>query len=329
MFQIPTEEIVQKIKSASGLSEAEIKEQIKKKLKSLDGLVSEEGAAYIVANELGVKLFHDPSSGPLKIKELVAGMRSVEVVGKITRVFDVRSFQREGKTNEVGSLVIEDESGKARVVIWDERVNWLKEGKLAEGKVIRVRNGYVKANNLGGKEVHLSNRSQLIIDEETVIKTSGAEVVSTKIKDIQPDQNVKILGTVVKVFPPNFYQVCPQCKKKVTEADEGTICTAHGIVEPEFAMVFSLVLDDGTENIRCTAFQNRAESMVGMSPAEAKELNETTVLENINAKLLGKNVEVEGGIRENKAFDRIELIINNINLNPNARVIAQRLMKNG
>lgn len=329
MLQIPTEEIVQKIKSASGLSEAEIKEQIKKKLKSLDGLVSEEGAAYIVANELGVKLFHDPSSGPLKLKELVAGMRSVEVVGKITRIFEVRSFHREGKTSEVGSLVIEDETGRCRVVIWDERVNWMKEGKLAEGKVIRVRNGYVKANNIGGKEVHLSNRSQLIIDKETEIKTSGAEAASAKIKDIQPDQNVKILGTVVKIFSPNFYQVCPQCKKKVTEADEGTICTVHGVVEPTFAMVFSLVIDDGTENMRCTAFQNRAESMVGMGAAEAKELGEDAVLEKVEAKLLGKNLEIEGNIRENKAFDRIELMINNVNLNPNARVIAQRLMKGG
>lgn len=327
MLQLPISEVINKIQSASGLSEAEIKEQIKKKLKSLDGLVSEEGAACIVANELGVKLFHDPYSGPLKIKELVAGMRSVEVVGKIARVFDVRSFQREGKTSEVGSLVIEDESGKCRAVIWDERVNWIKEGKLVEGKVIRIRNGYVKANNLGGKEVHLSNRSQLIIDEETVIKTSGAEVVSAKIKDIQPDQNVKILGTVVKVFPPNFYQVCPQCKKKVTEADEGTICTVHGVVEPEFAMVFSLILDDGTSNIRCTSFQSRAESLAGMKASEAKEIGEEKTIEKTESRLLGKNIEIEGSIRENKAFERVEMMINNINLNLNARVIAQRLMK--
>ncbi len=326
MLQIPISEVIKKIETSSGLSEAEINEQIKKKLKALDGLVSEEGAAYIVANELGVKLFEDPTSGPLKLKDLVAGMRSVEIVGKVTRVFDVRSFQREGKTNEVGSLVIEDETGRSRVVIWDERVNWIKEGKLAEGIVIRVKNGYVKASNIGGKEVHLSARSQLIFDTETEIKIGSGGVAEVKIRDIGPDQQARLIGTVVRVFPPHFYKVCPECSKKVTEADEGTRCNKHGVVEPKFAMVFSLVIDDGTESIRCTAFQNRAENLVGMSAAEAKEFGEEKALERIETKLAGKNIQIEGNIRENKAFDRIELMINNVNVNPSAKMIAQRLV---
>lgn len=327
MLQVPLSDIISKIKTASGLSEEEIKEKINKKLKSLEGLVSEEGAAYIVANDLGVKLFEDPSTGPLKLKDLVGGMRSVEVIGKITRIFEVRSFQREGKTNEVGSLVIEDETGRSRVVIWDERVNWIKEGKLAEGLVVRIRNGYVKTNNMGGKEVHLNNRSQLIFDKETEIKTTSTpEIVSVRIKDIKPDQEVKILGTVVRIFPPHFYKVCPDCGKKVVDADEGTRCSEHGVVEPKFAMVFSLVLDDGTENIRATSFQNRAENLVGMNAAEAKELSEEQALEKIENKLLGKNIEIQGNIRENKAFDRVELMINSVNT-PNAKLIAQRLMK--
>ncbi len=328
MLQMPIPDVIKKIEASSGLSEAEIKEQIKKKLKSLDGLVSEEGAAYIVANELGVKLFEDASAGPLKLNNLVAGMRSVEAIGKITRIFEIRSFQKEGRTNEVGSFVIEDETGRSRVVIWDERVNWIKEGRITEGQVVRIRNGYVKVNKIGGKEVHLSNRSQLILDTETEIKTSTVEVTSVKIKNIQPDQDVKILGAVVRVFAPHFYQVCPKCGKKVVEADEGTRCAEHGVVDPKDAMVFNFILDDGTENIRCVAFQNRAENLVSMNAAEAKELSEEQLVEAVEKKLLGKNIEIQGNIRENKAFDRVELMINSA-ITPNAKLIAQRLMKGG
>ena len=90
---MPLEQAISKIKEASGLSEEEIKGKIDAKLDQLSGLVSKEGAAYIIANELGVKLF-EQTSGKLQIKNILAGMRDVETVGKVTRKFDVKEFQR-------------------------------------------------------------------------------------------------------------------------------------------------------------------------------------------------------------------------------------------
>ena len=83
MLHIPVKDVVEKIKESTSLPEEEIRAQIKSKLESLDGLVSEEGAAYIIASELGVKLFKDVLDGALEIKNIISGMRNVEVVGKI------------------------------------------------------------------------------------------------------------------------------------------------------------------------------------------------------------------------------------------------------
>ena len=54
MIDIPRAEIVTKIKEAKGLSEDEINAKIQEKLTQLAGLISEDGAAHIIANELGV-----------------------------------------------------------------------------------------------------------------------------------------------------------------------------------------------------------------------------------------------------------------------------------
>ena len=57
MLKIPLNDIIAKILKETSLSEAEINTKIDQKLDQLSGLISKEGAAHIIANELGVKLF--------------------------------------------------------------------------------------------------------------------------------------------------------------------------------------------------------------------------------------------------------------------------------
>ena len=89
MIKIPYEEIVLKINEKSKMPVSEIDERVEKKLKQLSGLISKEGAAHIVANELGIKIF-EPLSGKLQIKNILNGMRDVETVGKVLQVSDTR-----------------------------------------------------------------------------------------------------------------------------------------------------------------------------------------------------------------------------------------------
>ena len=56
MIKIPINEILAKIHEKAGISEEEIRKKIDDKITELSGMVSEEGAAHIIANSLGVKL---------------------------------------------------------------------------------------------------------------------------------------------------------------------------------------------------------------------------------------------------------------------------------
>ena len=120
------EEIIAKIKE-KGVSEEEIQTRIKQKLDQLSGLISKEGAAQIIANELGVKIFRDV--GKLKVKEIRAGMRDIEVDGKVINLFEVRSFKNEKREGKVASFILGDEGGQIRVVLWDvghiSKLEWM------------------------------------------------------------------------------------------------------------------------------------------------------------------------------------------------------------
>src|SRR3989344_4979108 len=125
MIKLPLETIIQKIREKTGMTQEEVRDKIKQKMEHLAGLISEEGAAHILANENGIKLFEE-ESGRLKIAHLLPGMRNVEIAGRIQDIFEVRTFQKEERTGKVGSFMIGDETGLIRVVLWGDQTEKLQ-----------------------------------------------------------------------------------------------------------------------------------------------------------------------------------------------------------
>ena len=151
MIKIPYEQIIERIKNEAKVSESEINEKINDKMKQLSGLISKEGAAHIVANEFGIKLF-DSFSGKLQIKNILAGLRSVETVGKVIQTYELREFTTTDRQGKVASLVIGDETGTIRVVMWGDQADNIKN--IEKDMIIKIVGGYVKDNN-GRIELHL------------------------------------------------------------------------------------------------------------------------------------------------------------------------------
>src|SRR3989338_8790603 len=135
MFKIPHSELIAVIKEKSGLSEAEIDSKISQKMKQLAGLISKEGAAHIIANELGIKVF-DKFSGKLQIKNILSGMRNVETVGKVIKIYDVREFITQDRSGKVGSFILGDSTGSIRVVMWGNQADAIKN--LSEDMVVKI-----------------------------------------------------------------------------------------------------------------------------------------------------------------------------------------------
>ena len=90
MLNIPYDVVVKKIIEDKGLSQAEIDDKVEKKMAQLAGLISKDGAAHIIANELGVKVMEQ--KGVVKINEVFASMRGLETQGKVTRKLELYEF---------------------------------------------------------------------------------------------------------------------------------------------------------------------------------------------------------------------------------------------
>ncbi len=309
MIKIPLSQIIEKIKEKSNLSEEEINFKIKQKMDQLSGLISKEGAAHIIANEVGIKLFEE-ISGKLQIKNILAGMRDVETVGKVQQIFPIREFQRQdGSSGKVASITIADETGSIRIVLWGSQTDVVKD--LKENDPVKIISGYTRENN-NRLEIHLNEKSKLEISPEGETIGEVKQYISKR-KNInqleENDNDIELLGTIVQVFEPRFFEVCPQCNKRVRQRDEGFFCEEHNIVNQNYSYVLNAILDDGTETIRTVFFRKQAENLLEMDQNGIIEYkNNPERFEEVKNNLLGNQIKIVGRTNKNELFDRLEFI---------------------
>ena len=309
MIKIPLNEMIAKIAKKTELSEEEISKMIQEKCNSLSGLISKEGAANIIANELGVKMFE--SSG--KIKDIYPGMRNAELLGKVLAVYEKKDFTRQdGSAGSVASFLVGDETGTTRIVCWNSQTDVLDKIKVDD--IVRVQNAFVRENR-GFKEVHLNDRSNVIVNPkgETVEAVNRASVERKQIKDLKEDERAEILATVVQVFDPRFFEVCPECNSRLKEDGGVFSCAKHGEVSPDFNFVLNAILDDGSDTIRGVFFREQAEQFLSKTNEEVKAFRSVPeAFDPIKVELLGEQFKITGRVKKNVFFERLEFVAQNV-----------------
>ncbi len=325
MIKIPYEQIIEKIKNEANISESDIESKISQKMKQLSGLISKEGAAHIVANELGIKLF-DAFSGKLQIKNILAGLRNVETVGKVLQTYELREFTTNERQGKVASMVIGDDTGTIRVVLWGSQADNIKG--INNGMIVKVVGGYVKDNN-GNIEVHVNERSQLMLNPpgENVANVKQYSVERKEINKLtENDNNVEILGTVVQVFDPRFFPIDPETGRKVTE-NEGRYYFNDKVIEnPDHSYVLNVIVDDGTDNMRAVFFREAMEKLLSCNKEKVLSYKDNPEsFEQVKSDLLGVLVKINGRVKKNLFFDRLEIVANDVSLNPDPEDEIRRL----
>ncbi|NQU98108.1 hypothetical protein HQ533_01460 [Candidatus Woesearchaeota archaeon] len=310
MITIPLSDIKQKIKEQSSLSDDEIESKIKTKLDELSGLISEEGAAHIIANELSVKLVAAAQGEKIQVKNILAGMRNVEVSGKVTRKYELREFQTEKRSGKLASFIIADETGFIRVVLWNDQTD--EFAKINEGDIITLQGGYVRDNN-GRKEIHMGDNGKININPSGVtVKDVQESVVRKKLSELaEGDDNVEVLATIVQVFDIRFFEIDGETGRRVTEKEGKYYLGDKEVENMTYAYVLNIFLDDGTENIRTVLWRNQIQKLLELTNEEVLKFRENpTDFEPLKTELLGTIVKVVGRTNKNEAFDRLELVAN-------------------
>ncbi|MSS74581.1 hypothetical protein EXS72_03000 [Candidatus Pacearchaeota archaeon] len=266
----------EKIAKYSGLPVSEIDKKVDAKKAKLSGLISREGAAQIIAAELGISFENERS----KVNELSAGMRRASVVGKITRIFPVKEYNKNGKSGKVASLMLGDETSNIRVTLWDaNHISLIEKNELVEGNVIEIRGASVKNG-----ELSLSSFSDIKMSSEKLDSVKErAVVVAGNFKDAVEGASMSSRAFIVQTFEPRYFE------SKKREGEKGVL--------------LNIVLDDGTATMRSVLFGENIKKLLNVSQEELFSLD---VLNAKRAELVGEERIFSGLFRMNSFSNSLE-----------------------
>lgn len=291
------EKLIEFISENSGVSVEEIERKIEAKQAKLAGLISKEGAAQVIASELGVNF----EKQIIKISQIVPGMRKINLVGKVIRMFPVREYNKNGRSGKIGSFILADETSNTRIVLWDENhIDLISKGKIAEENVVEITNASVR-----NEEVHLGSFSEIKQSERFIQNVIVDRPLRKKtINQFAPNDNVATRGFIVQIFEPRFFETCPECKKKISEIGE---CREHGKVIPEKRALLSFIADDGTDSIRAIIFSEQLEKIM-----TRKELENPELFNLKKKEFLGREMIISGQVRRNPLYNNHEFIVSDL-----------------
>jgi replication factor A1 len=133
-----------------------------KKRKVGAGYLTDQGALFLVAADLGISFDSIPKAQS-GLKDIYVGAKDVTVVGRIMNIYPVYKFTRRDSAEQTATrtVVIYDKDARVKVKLWDKHVGVPDELGLQSGDVVRISRAYVRAGLDGKPIINLGSYSAI------------------------------------------------------------------------------------------------------------------------------------------------------------------------
>lgn len=120
------------------ISHENFEKEIKKRADDYNQLLDEDAIGFLIADEMGRNVGHVST-----IRELKDGEEAT-IYAAVTKIFEPRIFEKNGRKGKVVNLEIRDKTGDCRLVLWNKDVELVEKGIIKDNTVLKVVNGYIK-----------------------------------------------------------------------------------------------------------------------------------------------------------------------------------------
>ena len=190
-FLSETEKLKERLARERGIGPKELERLVREKQEDYAGLLSEAAAVFVIAVENGLTIDTSP---PLpvftRLADLGAPMRA-NVRAMIERIYALKTFEKNGRTGCVTNIILRDDSGTARLVLWDKEAEKVEQGGLERGDEIEVLNATVK-NGLEGPEIHLGAAG-------SIKRVMAGKPTYSKISALKEGKEQDVIGRILEV----------------------------------------------------------------------------------------------------------------------------------
>ncbi len=151
-------------------------EKVQEKKRTVgSGYLTDQGALFLVAGELGVRLQHMVSAD-LTLRDLHIGANDITVVARVLAVYPVAEFKKKdgsgiGRYRRVNLF---DRHGVGRLTIWEDNEEAMSLRGVVVDTPVRVVSAYVKAGLDGRPNLNLGKRGRIEVVTDPVVASKLA-----------------------------------------------------------------------------------------------------------------------------------------------------------
>ncbi len=186
--------VTEVLRNKPEISRDSLMELVQEKKRTVgSGYLTDQGALFLIAGELGVKLQH-MITADLTLKDLHIGANDITVVARVLAIYPVAEFKKKdgsgvGRYRRVNLF---DRNGVGRLTIWEDNEEAIKLSGIAVDAPVRVVSAYVKQGLDGKPNLNLGKRGriELITDASIASKLASLSTLSKRVDEVQAGEMV-------------------------------------------------------------------------------------------------------------------------------------------
>jgi replication factor A1 len=192
------------LQKKSDISAEDVRELIDEKKRKIGaGYLTDQGALFLVAADLGVS-FDNNQAAQSSVKDLYIGANDVNLTARILTIYPIRRYSRKETNEEIQNrtLTIYDKDSSIKIRLWDQHVSFPEDNDLKPGDLIKISHGYTKSGfdnkpliNLGSKGI--IEKSNIADNDNNDLGIPSLDSIAKTIDDIkEPIDNIMITGII-------------------------------------------------------------------------------------------------------------------------------------
>ncbi|MEM2919299.1 MAG: hypothetical protein QXW14_00430 [Candidatus Nitrosocaldus sp.] len=293
------------LKHRPDLSREDVLSMAREKMKNIGaGYLTEQGALFLVAADLGIRIDEEMSKMRMSssnnsggggaitaLKDLYSGARDVSVVARVMKIYPVKRYSRksDGTVSRLRRLVVYDDEKSMSVNLWDDIVDSIERLGIKAGDAIRISRVYIKSGLDG---------SSLVIN--TGMRSSVEPLGSDYYDDIGRGKGMSIsieikrLEDIAIDVSDIVYRVGEEEGKGDNFVVTGILCSnpiisTYRNKDGEESKVMSMLLKGSTSKVRVVVWDLNYANLAKVMP-----LNSKVMVTGVRVRRDGDRVELHG-----------------------------------
>jgi len=186
--------VTEVLRNRPEISRDSLMELIQEKKRTVgSGYLTDQGALFLIAGELGVRLQH-MITADLTLKDLHIGANDITVVARILAIYPIAEFKKKdgsgvGRYRRVNLF---DRNGVGRLTIWEDNEEAIKLSGITVDTPVRVVSAYVKQGLDGKPNLNVGKRGRIetISDPALLSKLVPLSALSKQVDAVQEGETV-------------------------------------------------------------------------------------------------------------------------------------------